>query len=202
MRKLYLSIYLLGLLLFFSSIFGNVTPTEMTNNSVGREVKTWEPGILRHSHLALDPLLEAIELMNVINVPSKYGYGGNGDGYEWYLKQTIKRFFYSIPVCIGWITILVSILSIWQIWKQTINQSKLKCFVKVGSIFMLLAVPLLANDFYDHAITQERYFHLGMGAYFIVSAYLLIGIALLKLLEAKRVNDTANTETTNFGTES
>ena len=87
MRKIYLSFYLLGVLLFFLSFFGNIIPREIND---GKEVRVWETGQVRHLHLALDPLIETVNLINAVNVPDKYGAGERGDGYEWYLSQTVK----------------------------------------------------------------------------------------------------------------
>lgn len=183
MRKIYLSFYLFGVLLFFLSFFGNIVPRETFD---GKEVRAWETGAVRHIHLALDPLMEAVNFINAMNVPEKYGYGGRGDGYEWYLNQTVKNFFYSIPVSIGWFTILFSVLLIRQAWTQKIKQSKVKYFLIAGSLFMLIAVPLLIFDFYNHAVTYQPYFHLGMGAYFIVFAYLLVSTTLLAVVLSKK----------------
>lgn len=178
MRTIHSVIYLSGVLLFFLSFFGNTFPIKMTDSN-GSEVEIWETGKFRHSHLALDPLLEANELVNVINVPSRYGYGQNGDGYDDYLNQTVKRFFYSIPISVGWFTILLSILFVRQIWTQKTKHGKAQYLVIAGSVFTLIAVPLLVVEFYNRAITYESYFHLGAGAYLMVLAYLLVGIALL-----------------------
>jgi hypothetical protein len=178
MRKLYLSVYVLGILLFALSFFGKTVPVQMTDSN-GSEVKVWETGRYKHLHLALDPLIEAVEIVNVINVPDRYGYGGKGDGYEYYRNQTIKRFFFSIPVSIGWFTIALSIFLIWKIWKQTINQSKIRHFIKIGSVFILISVPLLIFDFYKHSTTYNPHIHLEMAAYFIIFAYLFIGLSLL-----------------------
>lgn len=182
MRKIYLSFYLFGVLLFFSSFFCNTVPREISD---GQKVKAWETGTVRHIHLALNPLMEAVNFINAMNVPEKYGYGERGDGYDWYLNETVKKFFYSIPISVGWFTILFSILMIRQIWTQKILQSRVKYFVIAGSISMLIAVPLLTFDFYNHATTFQPYFYLGIGAYFIVFAYLLVSISLLGMILSK-----------------
>jgi hypothetical protein len=182
MRKVFFSIYILGLLCFFASFLGNVTPSEMTT-SEGSEVENWETGKTAHFHLAINPLLAAANLLDVISHSSGYEYELKGDGYESYLIENIKRFFLSTPVSIGWFTIFASIL---LIWTQKITKSKLRYFLKAGSLFMLLAAPILAIDFYGKATTYKPYFHLGTGAYFIVAAYLLIGIALLKLIKSEK----------------
>jgi hypothetical protein len=182
MRKVFFSIYILGLLCFFASFFGNVTPSEMTT-SEGSEVENWETGKTAHFHLAINPLLASANLLDVISHSSGYEHELKGDGYESYLIESIKRFFLSIPVSIGWFTIFASIL---LIWTQKITKSKLRYLLKAGSLFMLLAVPILAIDFYGKATTYKPYFHLGTGAYFIVATYLLIGIALLRLIKSEK----------------
>jgi hypothetical protein len=155
-------------------------------DSIGREVEIWESAPLRHSHLVLDPLFEATELVNVINVPSKYSHEKDVYRYEDYLSQAIKRVFYSIPVSIGWLTIIISIFLIRKIWKQTINRKVIRYFLRTGSIFMLIAVPILAFDFYNHATTYKSYFHLGIAAYFIFFSYLFIGVSLISLTLSKK----------------
>jgi hypothetical protein len=185
MRKVFFSFYLFGLLFFFASFFANVTPSEMTT-SEGSEVENWETGKTAHFHLAINPLLAVANLLDVISHSSGYEHELKGDGYESYLIENIKRFFLSIPVSIGWFTIFASILLIWHIWTQKITKSKLRYFLKAGSVFMLLAAPILAIDFYGKATTYKPYFHLGTGAYFIVAAYLLIGTALLKLIKSEK----------------
>ncbi len=185
MRKILFSLYLLGLLLFFSSFFGNTTPSEMTT-AEGSEVKNWETGKTTHFRLAAYPLVSFAMFIDVILDSSDFEHGQKGDGYRDYLIVTAKRFFLSIPVSVGWFTILASILLIWHIRTQKITKSKLRYFLKAGSFFMPVASVILAINFYNEATLYNPYFHLGIGAYLIVAAYLLIGITLLKLAESEK----------------
>jgi hypothetical protein len=185
MKKTLFSLYFLGLLLFFSSFFCNTTPSEMIT-SEGSEVKTWETGKTKHFRLAFEPLLTVANLLDAISDSSDFEDGLRGDGYQSYLTETVKKFFLSIPVSVGWFTILASILLIRQIRTQKTAKSKLRYFLKAGSLFMLAASPILAINFYNEATLYKPYFHLGTGAYLITAAYLLIGITLLKSTKAEK----------------
>jgi hypothetical protein len=186
MRKLYLSIYILGVLMFFLSFFGNTIPSQMTAGSKGSEVEIWEPAPFRHVYLVLDPLLETYELVNVINLPSKYTHEKDVYRYEDYLNNAVKRVVCSIPASIGWLTIIISVFLIRKIWKQTIKRKATRYLLRAGSIFILLAVPILAFNFYKGATTREIYFHLGTAAYLIVFSYLFIGVSLICLTLNKK----------------
>ncbi len=186
MRKIYLSIYLLGVLLFVLSFFGNTIPSQMTLGSDGSEVKVWEPALLRHAQIVLDPLFETNELANVIKYPSKYTDERDVYRYEDYLHQAVKKVVRSIPLSIGWLTIVISIFLIRKIWKQTIKRKATRYFLRTGSVFILLAVPILAFGFYQDATLYKPYFHLGTAAYLIVISYLLIGISLIGLTSSKK----------------
>lgn len=155
-------------------------------SSDGSEVNVWETGKVRHLNLALDPFIEGLEIRNILYVPERCGYGQMGDGYEQCVKETVKRFFYSIPVFIGWFAIIISFFLIRKIWKQTINRSVVRYFLKIGSIFMLIAVPLLLFDFYNQATIYKPYFHLGIAAYLIVFSYLFVGVSLIGLTLSKK----------------
>ena len=155
-------------------------------DSNGSEVKVWEPAPIRHLHLALDPFIEGLDVRNIFYVQDRCGYGQMGDGYEQCVKETVKRFFYSIPISIGWFAIIISIFLIRKIWKQPINRSVVRYFLKIGSILMLIAVPLLVFEFYNQATIYKPYFHLGIAAYLLVFAYLFIGISLIGLTLSKK----------------
>jgi hypothetical protein len=54
--------------------------------------------------------------------------------------------------------------------------------LRIPSVILLIAVPFLVFDFYEFGYGDH--FHLGLGAYLIVFAYLLFGISLWLLSNA------------------
>ncbi len=176
MKKLGLFLYLFGVALFVGSYFGKTIPTEMFS-SEGREVKTWEKGASRHFILATEPLAEAVEIIDSINVPE------HGEFQNQFIWERIGKLLYSIPACVGWWTILFSLLLIYPFSKNFSRNKILKFSATTGGIFMLIAVPLLAFKFYRAATVYEPYFHLSAAAYLIGGAYLLIGTGILLLLK-------------------
>lgn len=176
------SIYFCGLIIFFTSFFSYTAPREMIGHSEGREVKTWESSLQSHLTLAFEPFGRAVDFVNATNNPSAYGSEERGDGYDYFVKELVYRFFYSVPSFIGWWTIWLSILLSYWLVRGKLQNRVLNFLLTVGSFFMLIAVPLLAYEFYVDATVYKPYFHLGIGAYLIVGAYFLIGMSILLLL--------------------
>ena len=56
----------------------------------------------------------------------------------------------------------------------------------IAGVVMLVAVPLLAREYYHWATVYEGYFHLGLGAYLVVLAYVCIGSSLLRQFAGKQ----------------
>jgi hypothetical protein len=181
-----LLLYLIGLMLFFASFFAPSVPVQMTSGE-GRDAVRWESSTVTHIRLLAEPLRRVCDFVEALIDPSGYGYGQAGDEYESYVTETSYRFLYSIPASIGWLVIWASILLIRQLWHQSISHGPLQCIMTAGSIITLSAVPLLAIDFYKHATIYEGYFHLGVGAYLIVAAYLFTGIGILLMLLRNRL---------------
>jgi ABC-type multidrug transport system permease subunit len=50
---------------------------------------------------------------------------------------------------------------------------------RIAGGVILVAVPLMARDYYHWATLYEGYFHFGLGAYLVVIAYVCIGTSLL-----------------------
>lgn len=111
MRKVYFAIYILGILMFFLSFFGNTTPHSAKQGDPSK-IEDWYSGKLAHIHMALDPLFETNELVNVINVPYKYTNEFDVYSYEDYLTQAVIKLLRPIPISIGWFTIVLSIFFI------------------------------------------------------------------------------------------
>ncbi len=189
MSKIYFAIYILGLLMFFLSFLGDTTPHVMTDSS-GVKVETWYSGRVVHIQMVLDPLVEGIELFNVINLPSKYTNEFDVYTYEDYLTQAVTRFLRSIPISIGWFTIVLSIFFIWKLFTKEAKLGKFKYPVLIGCICLLISVPLLAYNFYYWATVYKPYFHLGASSYLIVFAYLFVGIALLRSCFSQHIKKT------------
>lgn len=179
MRKVFFAVYVLGLLMFILSFFGNATPhsAKQGDRSV---IEDWYSGRFAHIQMVLDPLVEGIELFNVINLLSKYTNEKDVYTYKDYLTQAVIRVLRSIPISIGWFTIALSIFFIRKLFTKDAKPGKFKYLVLIGSICLLISVPLLAYNFYYRAMIWKPYFHLGASAYLIVLAYLFVGIALLR----------------------
>jgi hypothetical protein len=189
MSKIYFAIYILGILMFFLSFFGNTTPhsAKEGDRSV---IGDWYSGDLAHIQMALDPLVEGIELFNVINLPSKYTNEFDVYTYKDYLTQAVLRLLRSIPISIGWFTIVLSIFFTWKLFTKEAKSGKFKYLVLIGGICLLISVPLLAYNFYYWATIWKPYFHLGASAYLIVFAYLFVGIALLQSYFSQHIKKT------------
>ena len=157
----------------------------MVKEGRGKTVKTWKTGKTNHFNLALEPFGRSLEIINAIRVP-KYGYWQ--DQYD---EEQIKLLLFSIPACFGWWTIWLSAALWYPLSRGSLRNKTLTLLLKTGSIFMLIAVPLLCFDFYKSGISYfyesevdyGRYFHIGVGAYLIVASYLLTGIGVLFLIK-------------------
>lgn len=189
MRKVYFAIYVLGLLMFILSFFGNATPHSAKQGDPS-VIEDWYSGRFAHIQMILDPLVEGIELFNVINLPSKYTNEKDVYRYEDYLTQAIVRLLRSIPISIGWFTIVLSIFFIRKLFRKELKPGKFKYLVFIGSICLLISVPLLTHNFYNWATIWKPYFHLGSSVYLIVLAYLFIGIALLQSCFSQHIKKT------------
>ena len=105
MKGFYQATHILGLFFFFLSYFFYTTPNKFVVGSEGKEVKNWEIGLRRHITLSLEPLVLSVEIGNIIAVPTKYDCVEKGDGCDNHTELKVMRLFYSIPICIGWLTI-------------------------------------------------------------------------------------------------
>lgn len=171
---------LIGVIFFVASFFYPATANRMTS-SAGEQVKEWLPPFNTHLRLALEPLERVARIVDASVNPGRYGIDERGDGYEYFIKDNIFRFFYSIPVSFGWFAVLFSILFVFILPDSRLKK---RSALIAGAFMTLIAVPLLAGDFYRHATTYKPYFHLGMSAYFIVLSYLLTGIGFLLTFRA------------------
>ena len=151
-------LYLLGIISFGASFFASSTPQKMTTSN-GEEVEAWDSSFYTHLHLALEPLLRAVEYATAKNDPND-----QGDGFEVGQRKTLGRAVYSLPVSCGWFVIVASVL--------------VQLRSRIAGGLVLAVVPLLALDFYRAATVYKGHFHLGLGAYFILMAYLAVGVSL------------------------
>ena len=168
-------LHLLGLILFIASFFVPAIPNEMTS-SEGQAVKVWQPPVMTHLRLAFEPLARVIDFINAKQNPNKYGYDERGDAYDYFVYETVFRFFYSIPASLGWFIIWLSGLLLLLKRHRIDSKRTLWRVASTTSALLLAALALLSVDFYRSATTYEGHFHLGAGAYFILAAYLLVGI--------------------------
>ena len=166
-------IHILGLLSFVGSFFAPASAQKMTSWH-GEEVELWTPPAATHWLLALEPTIRVIDYCSAKKDPNDHG-----DGFEAGQAESIRRAFYSTPAAYGWFIIVASVLIVPWAWIRPITNALLRRCLRIAGWILLAAVPLLTLDFYRHATTYEGYFHLGLGAYLIVTAYLFIGSSLL-----------------------
>jgi len=143
-------------------------------SSRGEGVEMWTPPLVMHLRLAMQPAISALNFFSAKRDPVSLG-----DGFEAERAESLRRALYSIPASCGWFAIVTSVLVVPSSWMRPIKRASLRRGVRIAGGILLVSVPLLARDFYRDATTYEGYYHLGAGAYFIVSAYALIGSSLL-----------------------
>ena len=168
-------IYGAGLACFFLSFFFPATPAQVSNPNYDR-VKVWASPLETHFNLALEPLGSAIDYFS--NDIKTYG-GPDGLAQENFkLDQSRKlwRFFYSLPASVGWFSIWISLAASVYLRKGGKSAYIYRYFKWAGTVLLGTAL-LISLDFYQVATLWKGHFFLGLGAYFIVSAYALLGVS-------------------------
>ena len=163
------SCYFLGLGCLLISLFFPATAQQMVSDG---EVKYWESPARTHFFLALGPLTNTMELISVVLDPGEYGVSSDDLGYASMLDERTKTLFCSIPVSVSW----------FAVWLTLFLRKRMSPFIlRVGGFSMLFTAAILSVDYHALATIYPGYFHLGLGAYFIVGSFLLSGIGLLTL---------------------
>jgi hypothetical protein len=166
-------LYIFGLLSFCASFFVPATAQKMTS-SQGEQVEIWTSPIYTHLNVALGPGLNFFDYCTARKDPT-----ARGDGFESAQANSLRSAFYSLPASCGWFAILVSVVVVPWGWVRPITMAPLRRAQQIAGGLLLVCTPLLAIDFYHDATVYEGYFHLGVGAYLIVVAYLFLGSTLL-----------------------
>jgi len=180
MNRMTKSIYLAGWLCFVGSFFWPATADQMTGQ-FGENVKVWcSPGGT-HLKLALEPVAQVWECIFCEVPPDAHG-DSREDCQRAYLGQAL----YFLPASCGWFSIWLSVVLMPWFWIRPIVNGRVRRFLWIAGVVMLVAVPLLAREYYHWATVYKGYFHLGLGAYLVVLAYVCIGSSLLRQFAGKQ----------------
>ena len=165
-------IYFFGLLCFVGSFFARATAQRMTT-ARGEAVAVWTDPADTHLHLALDPVFQILERRAAARSPD-----GCGDDFGEEQAEFLRRAWHTLPVACGWFAIWASVL--WRPWVRVSDPhgTRRRYGMLTAGGLLLANVPFLILAFYREGTVYAGYFHLGAGAYLIVTAYLFVGSSL------------------------
>ncbi|MEM7012528.1 MAG: hypothetical protein AAF585_13720 [Verrucomicrobiota bacterium] len=161
---------LIGIVCFVVSFVMPSIPQEMTD-PIGSSVEKWENPIVTHLEVAFEPLIQVSKYRL-----AKSTMDTRGDGLRIAKRNAVVRILYSLPISIGWFTMVGSIV-FFPILLKTNKAITVFCS-RLLAAATITAAPLIAKDFFDSATVYRSQFHLGVGAYFFVFSYLSIPIAI------------------------
>jgi cation transport ATPase len=153
--------------------------SEMSSH-LGETVKAWEPAIKLHVRVLFAPVIDLLDGFSFAN-----SIEARHETEMW--TQVFYDIAYWLPITLsGWLMLLYPLVN--YLSKRITNQTRRRSFQISTLMISVIGTSFLMHHLFHWATLYEGYYHMGIGGYFVMLAFLALCALVLNDVVKDRVS--------------
>jgi hypothetical protein len=130
------------------------------SSDLGEQVKAWEPAIALHVRILFAPVIEVLDGLSTL---SSIAFSDRGE----FWNQMFRQVAYWLPITLaGWLLLL------YPLARQLTSPPARRYLRLIALVIAVIGAGLLVHHLLRWATLYEGQYHMGIGGYFLMLAFL------------------------------